>query len=227
MEALRRSWMRVVIVGVGDVGRELAENLARRGSSELVLIDIDDERCEKLAAELDALVLRGDGTDPEVLKKARLAETDALIATTGSDAINTVIAMLGSRMGAQNIIVKLNDVGLRAACQEIGVRKIIAPKIAAAAEILASLYGFDRLDFSLVVRGGLRLVELSAGGARGKRLSELELPQGSLIVAVLRGDRAIVPRGETRLEEGDVLLTLVESENTLERVRKLLEAQEL
>jgi trk system potassium uptake protein TrkA len=214
--------VRVVIVGVGNIGRELAVNLSHRGNVELVLIDADEGRCEELAGELDALVLQGDGTDPEILKKARVAEADALVATTGSDAMNTVIAMLGHRMGVQNIIVKLNGVGLRAACQEIGVRKIIAPKISAAAEILASLYGFDRLDFSLVVRGGLRLVELSADGAVRKRIAELELPGGALVVAVLRGDDALVPRGQTKLEEGDVLLVLVESGAVLEKVRKLL-----
>lgn len=214
--------MRVVIIGVGDIGHELAENLTHRGNVELVLIDADEKRCEELAGELDALVLQGDGSDPEILKKARVAEADALVATTGSDAMNTVTAMLGHRMGVQNIIVKLNGVGLRAACQEIGVNKIIAPKISAAAEILATLYGFDRLDFSLVVRGGLRLVELSAEGVRDKRIAELELPDGALVVAILRGDEVLVPRGQTKLEEGDVLLVLVESGGVLEKVKKLL-----
>ncbi len=214
--------MRVVIIGVGDIGHELAENLTHRGNVELVLIDADENRCEELAGELDALVLQGDGSDPEILKKARVAEADALVATTGSDAMNTVTAMLGHRMGVQNIIVKLNGVGLRAACQEIGVNKIIAPKISAAAEILATLYGFDRLDFSLVVRGGLRLVELSAEGVRDKRIAELELPDGALVVAILRGDEVLVPRGQMKLEEGDVLLVLVESGGVLEKVKKLL-----
>ena len=217
--------MRIVIVGAGDIGRELAENLIRRGGNEVVLIEADEKRCEQLAAELDALVLCGDGTDPELLKKARLEEADALVATTDSDAINTVIAMLGHRMGVENIVVKLNDVGLRAACREIGVKKIIAPKISAAAEIFASLYGFDRLDFSLVVRGGLQLTEIEVGPAAvGRRLGELDLPKGALVVAVLRGERARVPRGETKLEEGDVLLVLGEDEGALERVRALLTA---
>lgn len=215
--------MRVVIVGAGAIGRELAENLIRRGGNEVVLIDADEKRAEQLASELDALVLHGDGTNPELLKKARLSEADALIATTGSDAINTVIAMLGHRMGVQDIIVKLNDVGLRAACREIGVKKIIAPKISAAAEIFASLYGFDRLDFSLAVRGGLQLAEVEVGPtAAGRRLEELDFPQDTLVVAVLRGERARVPRGGTKLEEGDVLLLLAEGESALESVRRRL-----
>ena len=222
--------MRVVIVGAGDIGRELAENLIRRGGNEVVLLDADEGRCEQLADELDALVLCGDGTDPELLKKARVEEADALVAATDSDAINTVIAMLGSRMGVENIVVKLNDVGLRAACREIGVTKIIAPKISAAAEIFASLYGFDRLDFSLVVRGGLQLREMEVAPdseAVGRRLSELALPEGALVVAVLRerGERALVPRGETKLEAGDVVLVLGEREDALARVREMLKGR--
>ena len=223
MEKLTEVLMRVVIVGVGEIGRELAENLARWKNNELVLIDIDQKRCEQLADELDALVLHGDGTNPEILKKAQVAQADALIATTGSDAINTVVAMLGHRMGITQMIVKLNDVGLRAACQELGVTKIIAPKISAAAEILAALYGFDRLDFSLVIRGGLRLVELSVGAAAaGQPLAELGLPEGVLVVAVLRGEEILVPRGKTTLQAGDVLLTLAESEAALEKAKRLL-----
>lgn len=222
MDAKKEGDVRIVIVGVGDIGRNLADTLSRHEKNELVLVDIDEKRCEQLAADVDALVLHGDGTDPQILKKARLAEADALVAATGSDALNTVTAMLGHRLGVQKIIVKLNDVGLRAACQEIGVTKIIAPKISAAAEILASLHGFGRLDFSLVVRGGLRMVEMDVGQARGKRLSELAMPDGILVVAVLRGDQVIVPRGGTKLEEGDVLMVLVESETLLDKLRKIL-----
>jgi len=214
--------MKIVVVGIGDIGRNLIETLCRHGHNELVLIDIDEKRCEELAAEFDALVLHGDGTNPELLEKARLSEADALVATTSSDAINTVIAMLGHRMRMGKIIVKLNDVGLRAACQEIGVSKIVAPKISAAAEIVSSLHGFDRLDFSLVVRGGLHLVEMGAGAVSGRQLADLGLPEGILIVAVLRGDAVLIPRGKTMLDENDVLLILVDSEKSLKKVRSIL-----
>jgi trk system potassium uptake protein TrkA len=222
MDPKKEVRVRVVIVGIGDIGRNLAETISRHEKGELILIDVDEKRCEQLAAEVDALVLHGDGTNPDILKKARMAEADALVAVTGSDALNTVIAMLGHRLGVRKIIVKLNDVGLRAACQEIGVTKIIAPKISASVEILASLHGFGRLDFSLVVHGGLRMVEMGVGQAAGKRLSELAMPESVLVVAVLRGDRVVIPRGQTKLEENDVLMVLVENENLMDKLRKIL-----
>lgn len=146
--------MKIIIVGIGDVGLELVEQLIKQEDNELVLIDTDEEHCDELAEKTDALVLQGDGTDPEILKKAQISEADALVATTGSDPLNTVIAMLGSRFEVEKIIVRLKGLGLRSACQEIGVSKIISPQIAAAAEILSTLYGPERVDFSLLARRG-------------------------------------------------------------------------
>ncbi len=214
--------MRVVIVGMGDIGRELAGILSRRGGNELVLIDSDEKTCTELAATVDGLVLHGDGTDPALLKKAGLAEADALVATTSADPINTVIAMLGHRLGVAKIIVKLNRMGLRAACQEIGVTRIIAPKLSAAAEIAGALHGVNRLDFSLAVQGGLRLIELDAGAAVGKSLTELALPDDLLVVAIQRGQEVHIPRGATTLQENDILLVLAENHGAEEKLKKII-----
>src|SRR3970282_1833488 len=80
--------VRVIIVGAGAIGRVLAENLTQRPDNEVVLIDTDKERCEEVSGQLDALVLHGDGTHPEILEKARVREADALVATPGSEALH-------------------------------------------------------------------------------------------------------------------------------------------
>jgi len=214
--------VRAVIVGGGGIGREVAENLARRGGHQLVIIDSDQERCETLAAELDALVLHGDGSNPEMLEKAGLREADALVATTGSDALNTVVAMLGHRLEVPKLIVRLDDVGLRAACQEIGVTAIVAPKLATAAQIVSILYGLHRLDFSVAVRGGLQLVDLPAGRSAGRRLADVELPDDVLVVLLLRGPDVLLARGSTKIAEGDVLLILAKDDEAVQRTRQLL-----
>jgi trk system potassium uptake protein TrkA len=218
--------MRVVIVGVGETGLELANNLIRKGDSELVLIDVDEARCDRLAGELDALVLHGDGSDPDILRKAELSEADALIASTGTDAVNALIAMLGRQMAVDKIIVKLNNVGLRPACQEIGVSRIVMPKISAAAEMISTLYGFDRINFSIVASGGLRLDLLQAKGSVGEPLTEVELPEGAHIVAVLRGQEMLLPRQNLKLQEDDELLVLTEDEAVLKEVEAILSQED-
>jgi len=59
--------MRIVVVGMGETGVELANNLGRKEDNELVLIDQDENRCETLSSDFDALVIHGDGSDPEIL----------------------------------------------------------------------------------------------------------------------------------------------------------------
>lgn len=217
--------MKVVIVGAGSIGVALAQLLSREGSNEVVMIEADEDRARAVSEEVDALVLHGDGTQPQMLAKADVNEADALVAVTGSDAINTVIAMLGRRSDVPKIVVKLEDMGLRAACQEIGVSDIIAPTLASASRILSVLHGFHRIDFSVVSKGGLRLAELSGGKAAGTTLSDLALPEDVLVVMVLRDDQGIVPRGGTRIEADDTLLLLVENDEALSRAKKALGAQ--
>jgi trk system potassium uptake protein TrkA len=184
--------MRVIIVGIGDIGYELARDLTHGGSHEVVLIDTNEARCEDLSQEFDAFVLEGDGTHPELLQKALIEEADALVASTNSDALNTVIAMLAKRFGVPTIIVKLKDLGLRAACQEMGVARIIAPSISAAAEILAALHGFG------------------------------DVPDGVLVLTVVRGEEVLLARGKTRLQQGDLLLLLVENEHAFGKMTDLV-----
>jgi trk system potassium uptake protein TrkA len=135
--------MRIIIVGAGDTGIDLARKLGDRENVDLVIIDTDEKRCDLASNELNALVLKGDGTDPEILKQAQISEADVLVALTGSDPLNTVVSMLGRRFDVKKIMVKLNGLALRSACQSIGVYKIITPKISTADEILALLRGND------------------------------------------------------------------------------------
>lgn len=214
--------MRIVIVGAGSIGCGLAEDLSRRGGNEVVLVEVDEQRCQVVSSKVDGLVLHGDGTDPEMLEKAQLREASALVACTGSDALNTVIAMLGRLAGVKKIVVKLDDLGLHAACQEIGVTRIVAPKLAATATMLSALYGTESLDLSLISHGGLELVELPAGDLVDKKLADLEVQDDAVLVAVLRGKQLLLPRPSLAVEAGDLLLALVEGEAALKKLRRHL-----
>ena len=214
--------MRVIIVGIGDIGYELTRDLTRSGSHEVVLIDSDEARCKDLSEEFDAFVLEGDGTHPELLQKALVEQSDALVASTSSDALNTGIARVATRCGVPTVIVKLKGLGLRPACQEMGVARIITPSISAAAEILAALHGFGRPDLSLVTRGGLRFVELEVQGHDGTTLAELEAPDGVLVLTVVRGEEVLLARGKTRVQSGDLLLLLIENEHAFESMQALV-----
>ncbi|MFP4646875.1 MAG: potassium channel family protein [Candidatus Acetothermia bacterium] len=210
--------MRVIITGMGDIGTQLAEDLSSRGGFELVLIDKNEAKCQALSQEMDALVLNGDGTEPGILDKAGATNADSLIATTESDALNMVIAILGKKFSIPQVVVKLNKMGLRTACQEIGVDHVISPKLSAAMEITSLLHGYDVLDFSLLIRGGARLSEMTPGEMEGHTIEEIDLPDGALVIAILRDNVATIPKGKTKLRKEDILLILAENDKTLESV---------
>ncbi|MCF7876352.1 NAD-binding protein [Candidatus Bipolaricaulota bacterium] len=213
--------MRVIIAGLGDIGTQLAADLTTREGFELVLIDQDEEKCEALSGEYDALVLHGDGTEPELLESAGARQADALIATTDSDALNMVIAVLGKKFDVSRVVAKLNKTSLRTTARELGVDHVISPKISAATEISSLLHGYDILDFSLLVQGGARLVEISPGELANEKIKDIDLPEGTLITSVLREGVAVIPRGNTELNESDILIIITENEKKEDNIKEL------
>jgi trk system potassium uptake protein TrkA len=218
--------MKVIIVGLGPLGRRLAEELSGRRGVELVLLDRDEATCKAAADRYDALVLQGDGTNPELLAKAGAADAQALVATTGSDAMNTVVALLAKQAGTQEVVVVLNDLALRTACQAIGVDKVVSPVLSAASEIQAFILGKKALDFSVAVSGGARVVELEPGPFAGKKLGEIPLPKGVALPVIVREGRALVPEAGTTLRQNDVLVVVAEDEKRLEAVRSLFNPEQ-
>jgi len=213
--------MKVVIIGLGGLGEGLATTLLQEEDHELVLVDVLEERCTSMSEKTDALVLHGDGSNPEILLKARLREADALVACTGVDAINTVIAMLGKEFGVPRIVVKLDSAALVAACNQIGVNQIVMPQIAAAAKIRDALYGRNRMDLSSLALGGMRLAELAVSRDLG-RLRNGPFPSGALVLSVRRGNEVLFPRPDITLRAGDTLVLLLEGSRSLESVRKAI-----
>lgn len=216
--------MRVIIAGAGAIGRQVLADLSRSRENEVIVVDLDEARCEHLSEEFDALIIHGDATDPDILEKAQVREAEALVATTGSDPLNTVIATLGHRYEVPTIIAKIKTNDLRGALEEVGASEIIAPTMAAAGRIHAALHGSEKTDIAELVQGGLRLIEIGVGpDAEGDTLGEIGVPDGGLLVAVVRREQAHLARSDLQLEEGDVVLALVESDEAIDGVRDRLD----
>ncbi len=213
--------MRVIIAGLGDIGTQLAEDLSARDGFELVLIDQDEEKCDTLMGEYDALVLHGDGTEPELLESAGAKKADALIASTESDALNMVIAILGKKFSIPRVVAKLNKTSLRATSRELGVDHVISPKTSAATEISSLLHGYNVLDFSLLVQGGARLVEITPGELVNQKIKDIDLPEGTLITSIFRNGVTIIPKGKTKLNESDILVIITENEEKERKIKEL------
>lgn len=109
----------------------------------------------------------------------------------------------------------------RAWSQWVGGAGIVTPKLAAVTKMQALLAGSSEVDFSLLTQGGLRLVELQTGGVK-RSLAELELPKGALLISIVREDKVILRQGNTKLEENDTLLFLVESDRVTRSLERAL-----
>lgn len=217
--------MRIVICGAGAIGRQVLQDLAGAGGHELVVVECDEGVADNVASRFDALVVHGDATDPDILEKAQIRHADALVALTGSDAINTVIAMLAHRFGLGRIIVRVFSNALRGALEEIGVSDIVAPTMAAAARVEAALHGAARTPLHEIIQGRLQIGELTVGPRDGKTLGDLGIPDTALAVAVVHGSDALLARPDDQVEEGDVVVIVAETEKALEASRKAVEGK--
>lgn len=219
--------MRVLIVGAGEIGQRLMADLSRDDGVEVVVIDVDPSLCDRLAAQYDALVIHGDATDPDVLEEAQIAEADALVVTTGSDATNTVVGVLGVQHDVGRVIVKLLSPGLRSAVEGLGVGTVIMPAVAAASRIQVALHGDKQSDLDLLTRGKLQIAELTVPESLdGVAVRDIDLPEQAAAAGIVRGDSADVAAPGARVQAGDVLLVVVDGEEAAERLEATFEGDD-
>ncbi len=207
------------MAGGGDVGKLLAERL-QETKVEVTLIESDAERARSLAEELDCAVLHGDATTLNVLKDADCANADLFVAATGDDRSNILSALLAKQLGARRVVVVLEDPSLEDVARGLGLEDVVIPTRLAVDEVIAIARGAPRP--SEVLSEGVTLVKIPVRGALlSTSVSDLKLPEGTVLCAVIRGDRTLQPTQDLKLKEGDELLFLVKEEK-LPNLRKAL-----
>ncbi|MBQ4132688.1 MAG: Trk system potassium transporter TrkA [Desulfovibrionaceae bacterium] len=201
----------VFIVGGGNTGFLLARYLEDLGYS-VKLAEVDEERSLFLAEKLhDTLVLRGDGTDRFFLKEENIGEMDAIVALTGYDEENVLIGLLAKSMGVGHAIVRVNKREYHPLVETIGLRFYVNPRTAAVnsimrfirrGQVMASVtLGDDEGHvIEIIAQSGSRLVDTP--------LFELGLPKGSLVLAIVRNGKAIIPTGQDVILAGDRVIML-------------------
>ena len=206
--------MRILIVGGGEVGYGLASTLAAR--HEVVVVDHSPDvvgRFEKLDVEF----VQGGGTSAEVLRRGGVERAEMLVACTGSDEVNIVACGMARHLGGPRTVcfVSREDfAGLpdgREALELFGIDRVVWPEAQLAEDIARIVVAPGAIDAEVFEGGAVRLLEyrLEPGSALIERaLIDLELPAGSLIVAVRRKDTFFIPRGDTRLAAGDKVVVM-------------------
>lgn len=202
------SKQRVTIIGGGDVGGQLAERLDRLPNIDLCVIERDSHRGSLLAARLTrSLVLNGDGTDLELLEQEDVGRSDVLVSVIDNDERNLLASLLGRQLGVPRIITRVSRPGNLRLFERVGIDVALSARGAAVASVLHQAAGGAASLLAVLEHGEARVLELVVPPTfDGRPLKRIGAPQDAIVAAVLRGDDAIVPRGDDRIEPGDRIL---------------------
>lgn len=203
--------MFVIIVGAGNLGYYLAELLADE-NHDVMVIEKDKLKCEKISTELDIVATQADATESKVLEKAGIKESDALIALTESDETNMVISLMAKELGVKQVITRISKLEYdEKILKKLGIDLVIHPEAAAAGYIAELVTKPEVLDLAFISRGVAEIMEIKVDAkskAKGKKISEIAHPEGSAIVAVIEDSQMTIPKEDTVVKEGDKLLVL-------------------
>jgi trk system potassium uptake protein len=218
--------MRVVIVGAGNVGGFLAEDL-RSSGHDVTVVERDPDLAAAAAAEQPAIRwVAGDGCEVATLDDAGAGDAEVVVATTGDDEDNLVVALLAKQeFAVPRVVARVNHPKNEWMFNEswgvdvaVSTPHLLSALVAEAVNV-GSLVRLLQLDAS-----GARLVEVTLtenSPATGHTIAGIEMPRNSSIVAIVRRQSVIVPRGDSHMEAGDEVLALVGPEAE-ERVREVL-----
>ena len=220
--------MRVLIVGGGNVGTYIAAELSE-AKHEVTIVESDPERiaqAESTGQPVGVKWLNADGCEVTEFGLAHPEQAEVVVAVTGDDEDNLVVSLLAKQeFGVPRVVARINNPDNQWLFNETwGVDVAVSTPhlLTALVEEAVSVGSLVRLMTLEGDRARLAEVKLaSTSPCIGKQIVDLGFPRDSTVVAVLRNEHVVVPRGDTSLVEGDEVLVLVTAESE-ERVRALL-----
>jgi trk system potassium uptake protein len=201
--------MRIVILGAGHVGRAVVEAL--HTEHELTIIDTDESRLTALADRYDIRTVEGNGTTKRIMREAGIADADLLIACSPREEANLVSAVLARKLSRARVIVRTSSVEYMEAWREreIDVDFMVSSELETA-NAVSSLVGIPAArQTDVFADGKVQIVEFDVpddadpGPVIGRPLRSADIPDDSRVVAVIRGEEILFPRGDVSIEPGD------------------------
>jgi trk system potassium uptake protein TrkA len=205
--------MYVIIAGGGKVGWNLARELLER-NNEVTLIEERRSRYLTIEQELEHQVQYGDATELWVMERAGIQRADLVIAVTGDDEDNILICQIAKeKYLCKQIIARVNNPRNFAWFELLGIRPAVS-----ATDVILRLIEHEVPSYGLVHLLDLPLekleiieVEVAEGSlAAGKTVAEVALPDGSLIISLLRDGGGFVPKGDSEIRAGDEVLLVLD-----------------
>ena len=205
--------MYVIVAGAGKVGWNLARELVDKGH-EVTLLEVDRRRYLVVEEELEHAVQYGDATELWVLERAGIQRADLVIAVTGDDEDNMLVCQVAKeKYLCDRVIARVNNPRNLQHFKLLGIQPVVS-----ATDLILRLIEHEVPRYGLVhllalEEERLEIIELEVSPdapADGRRVADVELPEGSLIISVLRDGKGFVPTGETVIEAGDEILLVLD-----------------
>jgi trk system potassium uptake protein TrkA len=220
---------KVVIAGGGNIGFRLARLLEK--DYQVKLIERDVERARRVSERLDGtIVLNGDAQDEDLLIEENIDDTDVFAAVTNSEEANVLSAMLAKRLGARKVLALVNRPSYGELMENRSIDIAVSPQTVTIGSLLAHVRKGDVVQVHSLRRGSAEALETVVHGPRdrsrvvGRRIEELELPNGASIVALVRGDRVLIAHHDTAIETEDHVIVFLSDRRQVDAVQRLFQS---
>jgi len=206
----------IIVVGGGKVGYYLARELVEEGH-EVLVIEKDNSKCERIAEELGDIALRGDGCEAATMEIAGFGRADMVIAVTGDDEDNLVTCQVAKvKFNVPRTVARINNPKNEEIFKRLGIDTTVSATAAILAHIEQELPTHPLIPLLTLKGGGLEIVEVkvpATSPAVGKRIRDILLPQQSLIVLIVDEEGTPrVPSSDVVIRAGDEVVAVARTE---------------
>ncbi|MEP1150705.1 MAG: Trk system potassium transporter TrkA [Balneola sp.] len=215
--------MKIIIIGAGEIGYDLASVLSKE-KHDVIVLDREKESLSKASETLDVLVTEGNATSATDLNKAGVSQADIVIAVTSVDEVNMIASMISKKLGAKMVIARVrNDEfshrnsPLKAT--DLGIDVMINPELSAAQEIAQLLKRSAASDVINLADDMMQLVGIRLDRNApliGKSLIDYASENSDItfrVVAIARRGRTLMPRGPMKLQVFDQIFILAKTQD--------------
>jgi len=215
---------RAFIVGGGRLGLRLAKSLENQ-SIYTKLIEKAPQRCSELAEEMNkVVVIHGDGSDQSLLVEENIQDMDVVITLTDDEETNILVSLLAKRMGARKTITRLSKFSYFPLMSSIGLEQVVSPRLSAIDTILQFIRRGKVLSARTISDEQAEVWEaeaLETSDIVGRPLKETNMPQGALVIGIIRQDEILIPSGESVIQPNDRIIVFAKRQ-VIAKIEKIL-----
>lgn len=204
----------IVIVGAGNVGAYVAEQLESLSGIRVRVIEKNKTTAESAAERLKkTVILHGDAMDAAIQEEAGVADAECILCLTDSDSINILSGVLGKKIGAREAFSLLNDPSFQDMKEALNIDMVIDPRASTVSSILRHMRRGRIIDLYSIENGKAEIMEgevLDTSPMAGKTIADMDISGGIAIGAVVREGKVLTPEADRVIRAGDQIVLLAE-----------------